>query len=148
MKKNAGVIMLVVLLTGASLVYAEGMKGGMMGDGMKGKRMMDGKMMEMCPMMQSMMQKQVVATEDGGIIIVAGNKVTKYDKDLNVVKEAELKMDMAGMQKMMENMKGMCPMMKSMMDKGMMDDDGDDDDDAVKADSKSPVKEVDHASHH
>jgi hypothetical protein len=150
MKKNAWIIMLVVLLAGASLVYAEGMKGDMMGKGMKGgmmgKGMMDGKMMGMCPMMKSMMERSVVATSDGGVIVVMGNKLTKYDKDLNVVKEVELKMDMDGMQKMMENMKGMCPMMKSMMGKGMMDDD--DDDDAVKADSKAPAKEIDHASHH
>ncbi|MBP9855607.1 MAG: hypothetical protein KBD53_12130, partial [Candidatus Omnitrophica bacterium] len=90
MKKNAWIIMLVVLFAGASLVNAEGMKDGMKGKGMKGgmmdggmmgKGMMDGKMMGMCPMMQSMMQKQVVATSDGGIIVVVGNKITKYDKD-------------------------------------------------------------------
>lgn len=117
MKKNAWIIMLVVLLAGTSLVYAEGMKGGMMKEGMMGKGMMDGKMMGMCPMMKSMMERSVVATSDGGVIVVAGNKLTKYDKDLNVVKEVELKMDMEGMQKMMENMKGMCPMMKGMMGK-------------------------------
>lgn len=127
MKKIAWIIMLVVLFAGTSLVFAEGKKEGMKGKEMVGGGMMKGDkmdkggkmtgMMEMNHMMmQSMMQKQVVATEDGGIIVVAGNKLTKYDKDLNVVKEVELKMDMEGMQKMMEHMKGMCPM----MDKGMM----------------------------
>ena len=122
MKKNTWIMMLVVLLAGASLVYAEGMKGGMMKEGMMGKGMMDGemmgcKMMGMCPMMNSMMERSVVATSDGGVIVVMGNKLTKYDKDLNVVKELELKTDMEGMQKMMENMKVTCPMMKSMMEK-------------------------------
>ena len=122
MKKNIGIITLVVLLAGVSLVYAEGMKGGMMKEGMMGKGMMDGemmggKMMGMCPMMKSMMERSVVATSDGGVIVVMGNKLTKYNKDLNVVKEVELKTDMEGMQKMTENMKGMCPMMKGMMGK-------------------------------
>ena len=122
MKKNIWIMMLVVLLAGASLVYAEGMKGVMMKEGMMGKGMMDGemmgcKMMGMCPMMNSMMERSVVVTSDGGVIVVMGNKLTKYDKDLNVVKEVELKTDMEGMQKMMENMKVTCPMMKSMMEK-------------------------------
>lgn len=128
MKRNAWVIMLVVLLAGASLVYAEGMKGGMgkkgmmgkgmmdeegMGMGKMGKGMMGGKMMK-CPMMKSMMKRDIIATSDGGIIVVLGNKLTKYDKDLNVVKEVELKIDTEGMQKMMEEMKSMCPMMQEM----------------------------------
>ena len=123
MKKNTLAIMLMVLFAGASFVYAEGMKGGMMGKGMSGgmkdgemmgKGMMHGKMMGMCPTMNSMMERSVVATNDGGVVVVMGNKLTKYDKDLNVVKEVELKMDKEGMQKMMENMKSMCPMMEKM----------------------------------
>ena len=115
-------------------------KGGMMG--MMGKGMMDGKMMGMCPMMKSMMERYVVATSDGGVVVVMGNKLTKYDKNLNITKEVELKMDMEGMQKMMENMKGMCPMMKGMM--GGMEKQSD------KAQDTSPAAsdEVDHASHH
>jgi len=100
--------------------------------------MMGGKMMGTCPMMQSMMQKQVVATSDGGIIVVGGNKITKYDKDLNVVKEVEQKMDMEGMKKMMKD----CPM----MGKGMMGNTGDDAE--TTAEKTAPAKEVDHASHH
>ena len=83
-----------------------------------------------------------MATSDGGIVIVTGNKLTKYDKDLNVVKEIELKTDMVGMQKMMDDMKSMCPMMKGMM--GGMDRPAD------KASEVTPPAsdEVDHASHH
>lgn len=66
--------------------------------------MCDKKMMGM-PMMMQMMQKSVTATSDGGVVIVVGNKITKYDKDLNVVKEVEGKMDMEAMMKK-------CPMMK------------------------------------
>jgi len=57
-------------------------------------------------------QKQMVATNDGGVIVMAGNKLLKYDKDLNLVKEAELKtrveltFDVGSMQEMMKSMKG------------------------------------------
>lgn len=155
MKKGVLVITAVLFLTVSGLALAQMDKGKeMMGD--KGMGMMKGDMMDkggmmgggkmmgmmgMCPMMQSMMQKQVVATNDGGIVVVTGNKITKYDKDLNVVKEVEQKMDMDGMQKMMENMKSMCPMMKGMM--GNMDNDA-----GAKKDLIATEKEVDHASHH
>lgn len=140
MKKNTWIIMLIVLLAGSSLVYAEGMKGGMMGKGMMDGDMMGGKMMGMCPMMKSMMERSVVATSDGGVVVVMGNKLTKYDKDLNVVKEIELKMDMEGMQKMMENMKGMCPMMKGMM--------GKEEKTSENAADKKETKPSEHEGHH
>ena len=116
-------------------------KGGKMG--MMGKGMMDDKMMGMCPMMKSMTGRSVVATSDGGVVVVMGNKLTKYDKDLNVVKEVELKMDMEGMQKMMGNMKSMCPMMGKGMKDGMSKKDNDDDDEAAEA-----AEKAEHESHH
>ncbi len=111
---------------------------GMMGKGMMGSKMMG--MMGMCPMMQSMMQRQVVATSDGGIIVVSGNKLTKYDKDLNVVKEVEQKMDMEAMQKMMENMKSMCPMMGKMMSS--------DGSKAEESKESAAEEKAEHESHH
>ncbi|MBN1870433.1 MAG: hypothetical protein JW847_07670 [Candidatus Omnitrophica bacterium] len=82
----------------------------MMGKGMmKGGLMMKGQMPNM---MGQMMQKSMVATSDGGVIVLAGNKLFKYDKDLNLIKEVEIKVDMKAMHKdMMEMMKD-CPMMK------------------------------------
>jgi len=53
-----------------------------------------------CPMCRMMMHKCVVATSDGGIVVMIGNKLTKYDKNLNLVKEAEIKIDMEAMKKM------------------------------------------------
>lgn len=72
-------------------------------------------------MMGETAERKVVATSDGGIVILTGNTIIKYDKDLNLVKEAEIKgasesMHKAGMGKM-NGMKG-CPMMKG----GMMKD--------------------------
>lgn len=46
----------------------------------------------------SMMGKtQMVATDEGGVIVLAGNKLSKYDADLNLVKEVEIKMPMGPM---------------------------------------------------
>ncbi len=60
----------------------------------------------------SMMGKaQMVATEEGGVIVLAGSKLMKYDADLNLVKEAEAPMPMpplGGKQ---------CPMMGKMTGK-------------------------------
>ena len=84
------------------------MKGDMMGKGpMMGK---GGPMQGM--MMKGMMEKSIIATADGGVIVLAGNKLIKYDQDLNIVKEVEIKVDMDAMQKHMTEMMKMCPMMK------------------------------------
>lgn len=40
---------------------------------------------------------QMVATDEGGVIVLAGNKLMKYDADLNLVKEVEIKMPMSPM---------------------------------------------------
>jgi len=34
--------------------------------------------------------KSMVSTPDGGIIVMSGNKISKFDKDLNVTKTVEL----------------------------------------------------------
>jgi hypothetical protein len=80
----------------------------MMGkDGMMGRGMM-GMGMGMCPvhtmMGQCMMSREIVATEDGGVIVMAGNKLLKYDKNLEFVKEVELKIDMQATQSKMQQM--------------------------------------------
>jgi len=99
-----------------------------MPSGMPG--MMDkGQMMSMCPMHQmmmgSMMSKAIATTEDGGVIVSAGDKLIKYDKDLNLIKEVKIAMDMEGMQKKMSQMMEGCPMCKGMMQGGGMMKKGD-----------------------
>ncbi len=72
---------------------------------MMGKGMMMGKPM----MSHGMMGKgNMVATQDGGVVVMMGHKLYKYDKDLNLVKEAEVKIDMEGMKKAMAEMKEKC----------------------------------------
>ena len=89
---------------------------GMMGRGM-GMTGQGGQMQgcAMCGMMTgAMMMKTMTATPDGGVIVAVGNRLIKYDNQLNVVKDTEMKVDMNQMfssaQKMMEN----CPMCKAM----------------------------------
>ena len=57
-------------------------------------------------MMQKMMQKELVATSDGGVVVLVGNKLMKYDKNLNLKAEAEIKIDKSEWKKMMKH----CPM--------------------------------------
>jgi len=78
----------------------------------------------MCPMhhamMGGMMGRSAMVAADDGVYVLAGDKLTKYDRDLNLQKEAEVKMDMAKMQEKMKQMMGKCPMCKRMMRGGMM----------------------------
>ena len=50
---------------------------------------MSGMAKKCCPMMG---KTQMVATDEGGVIVLAGSKLMKYDADLNLVKEVEVKM--------------------------------------------------------
>lgn len=97
-------------------------KGKNMGKGMKMGQQCD---MDMCPMhcqmMRSMMEKTIVATSDGGVVVMMGNKLMKYDRNLRLVSENEMNMDMQGMKKMMGDMKD-CPMCKDMQKKMQMQD--------------------------
>jgi hypothetical protein len=117
------------LAAGAYLVFAAENEQPMIGGGMMHGRMMDanqmpmhrgmgrggmmdvndmmmrGGMMGMHPMMYS---SSLVATTDGGVVVMMGNKLIKYDKDLNLVKEVEIKIDWQSWNKtMMEHRKMM-----------------------------------------
>lgn len=118
MKKVIVIACVVAFVIGITVIsFAQDADKPMMGKGMMGKgMMMKGGMMGMCPMHGMMMGKGgMVATPEGGVIVMAGNKLYKYDKDLNLVKEAEVKMDMAATQRMMSEMKQGCPMCQEMM---------------------------------
>lgn len=66
-----------------SPVFAEELKGGIIEEGMGNKKMMHG----------MMRGASIVASTDGGVIVLNGNKLYKYDKNLNLVKEADLKVE-------------------------------------------------------
>ena len=93
----------------------------MMGKSMTGKGMMaampTGKMKAGMHgmMMKKMMEKQIVATSDGGAIVMTCNKLLKYDSQLNLVNEVEIKTDFDYLGKMMQEMKEKCAMHQNMM---------------------------------
>lgn len=106
MKKIWGVVLVLSALV-AVPAFAEEMKKdempGMAMDKSKGVQMpppglsaqgAGGGMGKMCSMM---VKSQMVATDEGGVIVLAGNKLMKYDADLNLVKEVEVKMPMGPM---------------------------------------------------
>lgn len=117
MKRLLSIILACILAMGVfSFAFAEENKSdkpkeatqpAMMAPGMTGQMgMMDkGKMMGMAAMM---MVKSMVATSDGGVFVLVGNKIQKYNKDLVLQKEVEIKMDSMGAQQMMAPMAGKC----------------------------------------
>lgn len=70
----------------------------------------------MSPVMNS---ASMAACPDGGVIVLMGNELFKYDKDLNLVKQVEIKFDWENWQKMMiqysVKMNSMGIMMSSIM---------------------------------
>lgn len=161
MRKALFIVMNVVLFAGFCVLasaYAEQMKGSMTGTGMTEGDMMgdegmtgsqammmpQGKMMGMCSMhgmmMKTMFGKHIVATQDGGIVVMAGNKLIKFDKDLNRIKEVEI-MDAEGIKKTMMQMEEECPMHKMMMQGGSAEEE-------KPAGAVGPEEASGHESHH
>src|SRR3989338_7329602 len=135
------IVVALVIGLSARFAFAEEKKGDRKEDGM------DGGMMKMMHKMHGMTRSSsMVASNDGGVIVLSGNKLYKYDKNLNLVKEAEIKTEMGGMGGMMGGMGGMkkmCCQGKKMM--------GQDDtaDEAAEGEADQPAEEdPEHKSHH
>ena len=115
MKK--GIAVVFILLAGIVFmmsVSAEEKQAGMMGkDKMKGPGKDMGAMM-----MKMMMGKSMVATEDGGVVVMIGNKLLKYDKNLNLKKEVKIEIDYSEMKGMMKKYKGMMKKKECKIEKG------------------------------
>jgi uncharacterized membrane protein len=89
-------IMTVILgSTGLCLAQMHGERGHMMRE----KGMMGG--------MHGMMGKNMIATSDGGVVVMVFNKLYKYDKDLNLKKEVEVPLDFEHMKKVRMQMRDM-----------------------------------------
>ncbi len=77
------------------------------------------KMAPMCPVhrmtAQSMFARSITATEDGGVVVLAGNMLMKFDENLNFVKEVQIKIDTEAIQKDIKEMMEKCPMRKAMI---------------------------------
>jgi len=107
LKAALGILFSASLL-GLSAQQSGGMgQGGQGGMGM-GKGGMDSSSMCGMMMMHMMRPSYVFNTSDGGFVVFMGNRILKYDKELNLKKEVEIKPDSTGMSKMMQQ----CPMMK------------------------------------
>lgn len=114
MKRIFMLILIVVLIASTSYVlFAKEHMGGMMDKG-------DKPMMGMCPkcamMGKCMTYKQIAAVEDGGLVVIVGNTLMKYDKDLNMVKQVEIEVDMEKISQKITEMAQKCPMCSKMKD--------------------------------
>jgi len=72
-------------------------------------------------MAHAMFQKKIVASSDGGAIIMIGKKLYKYDSNLNLIKETEIKIDVNEMQADMHKMMRLCPMCQAGSDEFSFD---------------------------
>ncbi len=85
---------------------------GMGQDGIRHGGMMDSSAMCGMMMMHFMKPSAAFSTQDGGFIVIMGNKIMKFDRNADLKKEVEIKVDTTAMRKMMSQMQ-QCPMMKS-----------------------------------
>ena len=98
MKKILYAVMLIVwCLAIAAVSFAE--EQGNIEKDMQGREMKSDRQKVPCGfgIMKMMQDAKLVATDDGGIIVMVGNKLLKYDRDLNLVKETGIKIDMEKM---------------------------------------------------
>lgn len=115
----------VLFIFAAYNVFAQKPKE-LMGEGMMMQQMNPGYPMGNCPMCatmcKSMVDKAMAATSDGGIVVMVGYKLIKFDRDLNKVKEAQIAIDTEEIQTQMQKMMQSCPMCAQMMKmrEGMM----------------------------
>ncbi|MBF0330821.1 MAG: hypothetical protein HQL17_02710 [Candidatus Omnitrophica bacterium] len=125
MNKKVIIALVIVVVAGVCLWLCPCRKGAkcLMSQGMMqgyGKKCgMSGDMGPMerkggCPMGDKLRQ-EVLLAPDGGLFVVTGNKIVKYDKDLNVVKEVEVNDGMDMDERAPMGMRKNCPMMKGAM---------------------------------
>ncbi len=108
-------IITAFILTSGGICFAQasddqtGKMGKMMSDqGMMGhQKKSDKGMMGRDQMGKGMMSKSMVATQDGGVVVMIGNRLYKFDQNLNLKKETEITVDYEGMKGMMMKMQKM-----------------------------------------
>ncbi|HBG26958.1 MAG: hypothetical protein A2Y10_12285 [Planctomycetes bacterium GWF2_41_51] len=99
--KNLNLLAVVILLSVLYLVFAQeriphDMNASETPDCVGGNTLA-GRMANYCPfrvaMAESELQNQIVTNTDGGIIVLAGSRLLKYDRDLNLLRKVELDVD-------------------------------------------------------
>lgn len=79
---------------------------------------MDGMMGRgMCPM--HALQPGVIPTQDGGVLVIIGNRLIKYDSDLNQTQEVTVEMSREEMQSMIRQRAEMMEMCRELMEEMM-----------------------------
>jgi hypothetical protein len=96
---------IVVILFCSTIAFAQGSDEKnqfAVGEKIKEKQVDKERMGGIMTQMMGATQKQMVAINDGGVVVMVGNKLFKYDKDLNLIKEAELKISVGPNQEMLK----------------------------------------------
>jgi hypothetical protein len=122
MRGVLGVVFVVALASVFALCAPTTAQHGHRGNGMMDGGMMGGRGMMMgsdsaggCPMMgMGMMMPRQVVPVNGGIVVVMGNKLIKFDEDLEKQKEVTLEVDEEALERMMERMRNMRSRMQQM----------------------------------
>ena len=109
MKKIILTGVLIIALS-AGFVFAQMGRGGMMGGDNQGNMM--NRNWRNTPMMSGMgmggmMGNNIVATSDDGVVVMSFNKLYKFDRNLKLMKQAEVPFDKENIQNMIQNMRGM-----------------------------------------
>ncbi|MDG5816735.1 hypothetical protein QA601_16680 [Chitinispirillales bacterium ANBcel5] len=78
------------------------------------ERMMGMMMMGMCPM--HTLQPQVIPTDDDGIVVVIGNRIVKFDSDLNQVEEVTVELSTQEMQQIIRQRAEMMNICREIME--------------------------------
>lgn len=60
--------------------------------------------MESFMVMQALKEKSIVATSDGGVVVVVGNQMIKYDRDLKVVRKSEIQVDLEALKQSLKSL--------------------------------------------
>ncbi len=81
---------------------------------MRGEKSSSGGCMGGGMMMTMSMPQKVIPMEDGGVLVVMGNRLMKFDKSLKLRNEVELEADTAQVRQMIERMQQYCPMHRQM----------------------------------
>jgi len=94
------------------MMQGQGGPGGMMMQGQGGP---GGTMCPMCGSVGGALMWKTVVPVENGVIVAIGDKLIKYDLDLNKVREVAVDIDINSMQQKMRAMMQNCPMHQQMM---------------------------------
>ena len=107
--KKITLIGVIIIILSAGIVFAQMGSGRMMGNRGQDMRMNRNwmNMPMMSGMMGGMMGGNIAVTGDGDVIVMSYNRLYKFDRDLKLVKQADIPFDKEHIQDMMRNIQDM-----------------------------------------